>query len=862
MLLCFGRDLSMMFRMQNNINRLLWCVVLAGLLLCGCAADKAYDEGIRLLERGNYDSAVSKLKKSVRLAEGDKFVNDLEEPCCGREYTLPGEKKPEPVEEKKQWPWEGKNKLSKYRLKLKEAKQRGAKYHYKEARRNLDRADLSGAKAHLDMALEYDQSVFEYHDLLKIVTATTEKAEEMRTEALDLAKSKNWPEAVDRMVQALAVFRTMPNGKQTLDKIKRDAYDYHYQLAYDFLSKDDRTAASDQAKKALVYVPNGHAAQNILTKIANRNKADGLVAAAEKLLATGQCEQALETLQYAYKLYPSMPNIMTLIRNAKMSVCDKKIASGNRYFQSGRYEQALRVFRSSDRILSGYKNVNLLIEKTCYELAGAHDKKADDFTRRQLFGNAILHDVLIQGYRSDNYAVKQRLLENKKKIQKDIKYVMGFLGFDSSAKNHDLAKTLEAVAVQHLSRVKPPNVMFMERMDLNKVMDELNFNITDMVDPEFRIERGKLKGVDALVVGQILENKVLSTSKTTYGNTKYQSGTKMVSNPEYPPAEREYKSAIYELERAHNKLAAVRRHARHIISSGEEEHSVGEQIAAEAAVSKAQKDVNRAESRSRIAQNRLNMTPRQVSVPRILPHTYPIQHITKTAKVGLFIKVLDTMTGSILFSDRVVGKYEESDKYVEGDSVRNVVADPLNLPSDTAMLDKATVQLIANMNNSLELASKKHGQRFVSNMRIAEKIGDSERAVENCIRYLFAYPVGSDHTNKMTSYLESLISAEKDLIDLDRLLQKHCHVLLRQAEFPANMRDSNDRVLITRLNTRVAERIKLPCTLIAIEGRPINSVKEVDAVMTQYGVGDRISITVMSNNRNVSTEIELARARN
>ena len=44
-------------------------------------------------------------------------------------------------------------------------------------------------------------------------------------------------------------------------------------------------------------------------------------------------------------------------------------------------------------------------------------------------------------------------------------------------------------------------------------------------------------------------------------------------------------------------------------------------------------------------------------------------------------------------------------------------------------------------------------------------------------------------------------------------------------------------------------------------GRPVGSVKEVDAIMTRYGVGDRIIVTVMSNNRNISSEIELAKAK-
>ncbi|MCF7954284.1 MAG: hypothetical protein K9M75_00640 [Phycisphaerae bacterium] len=851
----------MMFGSEKSICRLLWFFVLAGLLLCGCAADKAYDEGLRLLDRGNYGSAVTKLKHSVRLAEGDKFVDDLDEPCCGTTYRLPGQPAAEPAQEKDNWPWESKKKLSKYRLKLKEAKRLAAKYHYREAQNLLARKDLGTAKSHADKALEYDQSVFEYHDLLRVINAETVRADGMRKEALELAALKQWPAAVKKMQDALATYNSMPQGKHTLDKIKRDAYDYHYNLADGFLAKDDRDDAEQQARQALVYVPNGQAANNIITKVANRNKADGFVVAAEKLMATGQSEQALETLQHASRLYPSMPGITTLVTNAKKAVCDKLISAGNEYFNAGRYEQALRSFRRSNRMLNGYKNIDLLMEKVSYELAERHEKKAAGFADRQLYGNAVLYDVLSIGYRPENFAVKGRLSENIKKIQKDIRYVMGFIGFDSSDKNRELANTLEAAAVQHLNSVKPANVLFMDRMDLAKVIDEQNFNLTDMIDAEFRIERGKLKGVGALVVGKILENKVFrTTGKTEYGKTKYQSGTMLVANEAYPPVEREYNKAMYEVRRCRMKLADLNAEAR-ANRYNHDEHSTAEKIVSSLEIANARNKLAAAESRAQIAETRMINTPQQKRVPRILPHTYPIKHITKTSKIGLFIKVLDTTTGSIIFSDRIIGKHSATDRTVEGDSAHNVVADPLDLPDDAAMADKAMEEVIENMNRSLVLASKKHGQRFVDQMRQAQNAGDSEKGVENCIRYLFAYPVGYDHTGKMIAYLESLIPAENDLVDLNKLFRRQCHVLLQQAEFPASLIDRNDRVMITRLDTPIAERIKLPCTLIAIDGRPIGSIKQVDAIMSQYGVGDRIIVTVNSDNRNFSAEIELAKAK-
>jgi len=277
-------------------------------------------------------------------------------------------------------------------------------------------------------------------------------------------------------------------------------------------------------------------------------------------------------------------------------------------------------------------------------------------------------------------------------------------------------------------------------------------------------------------------------------------------------------------------------------------------------VEKAQRHFDYTQQKADLAQQQLNSTPQQRSVPNILPHSYPIQHVTRTARISLFIKVLDTMTGSIIFTDRITGSYTQSDKHVEGDSFRNVIADPLDLPDNPAMSDKAMHKTIKDMRRSLSVATKKHGQRFVTKMRRAEKIGDSEQAVENCIRYLFAYPVGSDYTNKMISYLESLIPTEKDLVNLNSMLQKQCSVLLRRAQFPASLIDRKNRVMITRLFARMPGHIKMPCTLVAIDGTPVKSIKQVDAIMTQYAVGDRVAVTVASNNKNFSAEIELSKA--
>ena len=63
-------------------------------------------------------------------------------------------------------------------------------------------------------------------------------------------------------------------------------------------------------------------------------------------------------------------------------------------------------------------------------------------------------------------------------------------------------------------------------------------------------------------------------------------------------------------------------------------------------------------------------------------------------------------------------------------------------------------------------------------MQQAEATGDMERAVDNSIKYLFAYPAGDEQTTRMIDFLRKYLGDEGSLIDIRQLLRTHCHVLL------------------------------------------------------------------------------------
>ncbi len=83
----------------------------------------------------------------------------------------------------------------------------------------------------------------------------------------------------------------------------------------------------------------------------------------------------------------------------------------------------------------------------------------------------------------------------------------------------------------------------------------------------------------------------------------------------------------------------------------------------------------------------------------------------------------------------------------------------------------------ANSRKALDIACSKHGQRFALQIQRAEAAGDIIGAIDNSVKYLFAYPKSSRETEKIVSVLRSYLGREDGLVDIKALLQTNCHVL-------------------------------------------------------------------------------------
>ncbi|UCD52907.1 MAG: hypothetical protein JSW27_09755 [Phycisphaerales bacterium] len=709
------------------------------MLLASCAHQKAFKRGTKLSEEGQYQQAIAELEEAVRLAEAKNKDKTAE----------------------------------RYRAKLAEVKKEAAWYFYNRAENTFTNTDLGEAQMLIERCVTYCPQDTRYLAFRQRVRQAIAEAEQRRAEALALAEEQRWDEAIQHMEQALRQYRSMPGGDGDLKQIRERAYQQYLGRAEAALRENDLSSAQAEAQRALGYKRAGREANAVVETVRNRREAADLIARGRVLLQQGDSQEALRLLERAQTLYPTQDELPGLLSRARRAVCDLHIRQGRQALEGGRYAAALKSFRQSQDLLAGYGDIDTLIAEAKCRLARRHLQTAQRYYENGLAGTAVVHAAAAAGYEPGNFDARRQLGQAAGQVRDAVRYTVAFLGFRATPERRTIANSLASVALEHLTRTRPTNVVLVERPDPQTVLDHPNGSVQPSGS-------AALEGIDAHLVGEILDSKVVTQTKEVgRGESTYQDGFRPEANPEYEQAVAEVEEAQRNLERARRRLAeAEARLARYEHADPFDPVLQERKRKAAADVATARERLVEAATHLGATQARLEATPREVLVPNMVKHEFPVEEVTWTAKITCMLKMLDAATGELILAEQVEGQYAQSDRMVAADPAHNVSEDPLELPDDRTLLDSAAQATMEKLKRPLSAALTKHGQRFAVAFRQAEAAGDISQAVDSAVRYLFAYPKGAEQTNAMLDYVRRYLGDENDLLDIRELLRTHCQLPL------------------------------------------------------------------------------------
>ncbi len=731
---------------EHRSLRAIALLLLISLLLAGCAGHKAaYKRSAKLTQNKQYDRAIEQLEEAIALAEK------------GKKHKF----------------------VTQYREELEAIKQQASLYYYEQAEERFTQADLGRAQTLIQRCVTYCPEEQLYQAFNQRVQEAIAEAEDMRTEALELAEEKQWKAAVARMEEALHIYRTMPGGEGDLKHIQDRAYQYHLDRAEESLRQNDLPTAQNEAQTALAYREKGPEAEAVLRTIKDRREATVLISRGRMLLEASDYPEALRVLEQALDLHPSHAELPGLLARARQGVCETWIAQGRQAMTAGQYAQALILFRQSGDLLPGYGDTNALTAEAEAQLVKIHMAASRRYLDNGLSGCAVVHAVAALGYESSNADARAQLSQSAAQVRQAVQYTVGFAGIRTRPQYRAEANQLESAILSHLSAARVTNVSIVNSPEIKALFTSPEIDPMQPIDPKSMAPVAHESGFDALVAGRIVESTVIRETETTgNGTSVYQDGYRSEPNPDYIEAEENLRDAIQDLDKARKRLAeAEARLARYDHIDPTDPVTRAKREEARAAVNEARQRLINTATDVAAAEAFLASTPKEQVVPNMVEHIYPIQKVTWTARITCIVKMFDATTGELIMAEQIEGRHAQSDRMVAADPAHNVPEDRLELPDERLLLEAATKSLMTKLKPALNAALGKHGQRFAQAMQQAQAAGDIDQTLDNAVKYIFAYPNGADQTARMRDYIRQYLGQEDALLDIRSLLRTHCQVL-------------------------------------------------------------------------------------
>lgn len=742
--------------MSDRAN--LWvAAVVAAVIAGGCAGRDAYQRGLQLAARHNYEAAVSNLAKAAR--------NDPDN--------------------------------ENYAQALARTRQQGAAWHVDKARALMLDAQLSAALDHTAAALNLQPMFEPAISIERRIIEQRSIAQTLRDQALALARDAQPEPAVLTMRQSLATDRSQVGGEAMLRDLQAAACNWRLARAQALASQGNLDEAETEAQIALSHQSNNAQAVALLQSIQNRRRAQLLAVQADAQRQAGELWRAMDLYASAHQLDPQMPGLLQNIAEIKQELCTDLLRQAASHQAQGRLVESLQAATHSRRLLPDFGNAPQLIAQLRSALADQHRRQALQAQQAGLEAQGLLHLLAASSHKSDAATQRdQRALLDaiRGKLPSGLAVLVDSAGDVETAA---VAPAIERAAISALAGDR--QLRLLDRAALARAT-RTNETTTLRLVP---LAIGRLSGADA--VDMILTIRIDEASTTASSATRLASATRsrhvMEPNPQYAQAQQQLERARKRLGDARDELAAATRAAEKAREQspkppkadkpaqgpppanppaatkpikpvkptpGQDANgTLARQLQANVRLQQAQKALQEARDEHAQAAAKLAKTPQRVRSERTVTTEYAVNDVTAVSQVRLLLEVLSGATGEALDSMEIEGVAVASDSQVDPSVRKGIAADPLVLPSPQSLhqaaVDDATAKLAAAVRTAMEHRGRQHLQAA----RNALASQDGPAALEHYVRYLASGATDAKATAEALEQVRLWLGEESALVDVE-----------------------------------------------------------------------------------------------
>ncbi len=505
------------------------------------------------------------------------------------------------------------------------------------------------------------------------------EVEKLYAQAKTFKGDEEWVKAYFNFQQIQARFPNYEDSYQLMSQTAQEGSNAYFAEAKARFAKDDYKGSKALLRKALSLKPDHTAARKMEAVANQRDNMNYFIKKGGAAITKKDWDTAVFAYNKALEYQPG---------NKKLKMLVKQV-----YAKAGQYYiQEARQLMDSGWLLKAFDAYQLAVkyatDPNSYQLSGLRKDLsaraalvASQFTEKEQFGNAWYWYVKLREVNRsfpDIFYLSQAMED---KIKARVKKSIAVFDFNSPSDNADAGVIVANNLITYLFKNASGDIKILERENLKSILEEMKLGQIGVVSANSAKEMGRVYGIDVAIMGSVLLFKVDATSGESTKTVRYKVGTEIMDNIEY--------------------LNWLAKHPK----------ATPEQLAA-APDAKIVKD-------------------------KIAEKDYRVANHKKIGFVQLSFRIVDVATGENIQVKTIERKEVAEDESSAGLADAGVKFDPLELPTDTELLQKMTDQVVAELGKealrplqNLEQTYFKKGENYLRRR-------DTMNAAENFVNAIF-----------------------------------------------------------------------------------------------------------------------------
>jgi tetratricopeptide (TPR) repeat protein len=534
--------------------------------------------------------------------------------------------------------------------------------------------------------------------------ALVAELERLLAEGRSLAQREEWAQAEQAAVRALAIDPGNAAATRQRQEAIRGGIDRTLRLAAEAEAAEEWREAARHLEDALARDPDNEGIQTRLRIAKQRDSLAYYLGKAAQLESEGQLEQAYAFLQRAGKYWPNDVRI----REAQ----ERLAREGRRRY----YTEALRraenddwgkVYAALGQALRGFgpaTSVDGQLRTLARDLSLKVYERAQEFENQKQWGNTWLWFRAVQQIDPAYRDTANKVEQTWEKLLDRASLKIAVLELEAPKAAPDSGSILSGSIVTNLFKLGRKDFKVIEREALQTIIKEISIGQAGVLDLETAKEIGKIRGIDTILVGRVLQYKVDQNESEGRKTVTVQVGTRTVPNPAYQ---------IFLAE----------------VGAGRKKMSDG-------------------------------APPQTIQEPENQLFSYRVGTVTAIGYVSVSFRLVGVERGEILLAEKIDEQETFRQDYSEGVEAAKIQSVPKNAPIPTEVLNRVSEKTVGRI---VQLINRHYGNRqqfYLEAGRELQRRRQFTSAVEeymNCVASAEIDKSGGPHAAQARTLIEELM---------------------------------------------------------------------------------------------------------